>query len=116
MLARDARGRWRARPAHHQRNSCNLLRAFKLERPVFGGDRGFPLAGSYRLSARAQVSVTVSRKAAPSATFAAAERPAGETIRFSVPARGLPRGDYTVRLVVEVGRGSGGAVLDSRRL
>ena len=41
--ARRARAASRARPAHHRRDSCELLRAFKLERPVFGGTTRTPL-------------------------------------------------------------------------
>ncbi|HEX6945353.1 MAG TPA: hypothetical protein VF196_04105, partial [Casimicrobiaceae bacterium] len=116
VLTRDARGRWRPRPEHYRRASCNLLRSFKLERPVFGGAQGMPLAGAYRVSARARVTVTISRGGKVVKRFATAERPANRTIRFSLPARGLPRGDYTVRLLAQSGEDQVSAVLTSRRL
>ncbi|HEX8120725.1 MAG TPA: hypothetical protein VF549_05585 [Solirubrobacteraceae bacterium] len=116
VLTRDARGRWRARPPHYRRASCNLLRAFKLERPVFGGRQRTPLAGAYRLAARARVTVTISRGSRIVKRFATSEQDANRTIRFSLPARGLPRGDYTVRLVAQSGDDQVSDVLTSRRL
>ncbi len=116
VLSRDGRGRWRVRPPHHRRASCNLLRTFKLERPVFGGRRGTPLAGSYRLATRARVTVTITRAGKIVRRFATSERQADRTIRFSLRARGLPRGDYTVRLVAQSGEDQVTDVLTTRRL
>ncbi|HEX8206236.1 MAG TPA: hypothetical protein VF587_09280 [Solirubrobacteraceae bacterium] len=116
VLSRDARGRWRQRAPHHRRASCNLLRTFKLERPVFGGRQRLPLAGSYRLAARSRVTVTVTRGGKVVKRFPASEQPAGQTIRFSLPSRRLPRGFYRVRLLAQSGEDQVAAVLASRRL
>jgi hypothetical protein len=116
VLARDARGRFSARPSHYRRESCGLLRAFKLERPVFGGPRRARLAGSYRLTTRGKVTVTVSRGTKVVKRFAAVERGPGRTFRFSLPARGLARGDYTVRLLAQSGEDQVSAVVTARRL
>jgi hypothetical protein len=116
VLVRDGRGRWRERTPHYRRASCNLLRSFKLRRPVFGGAQRTPLAGAYRLSARARVTVTISRGGRVVRRFATSERPANTTIRFSVPARRLRRGTYTVRLLAQSGEDQISVVLASRRI
>jgi hypothetical protein len=116
VLSRGADGRFRPRPSHFRRDSCSLLRRFKLERPVFGGRRRTPLAVAYRLNARARVTVTVSRGTRVVRRFATVERQAGRTFRFSIPAARLPRGDYTVRLLAQSGEDQVSAVVTSRRL
>ena len=67
-------------------------------------------------SRRARVTVTVRRGSRIVRRFDTAEQPADRTIRFSVPARGLPAGDHTVRLVAQSGEDQVSAVLVSRRL
>jgi hypothetical protein len=49
VALRYRRGRWSVRPDHYLRTSCGALKAFKLERTVFGGRRRVPLRISYRL-------------------------------------------------------------------
>jgi hypothetical protein len=116
VLARDARGRFAPRPSHFRRDSCGLLRRFKLERPAFGGTRRTPLAGAYRLTARGRVTITVSRRGRVVRRFRTAERAANRTYRFRLGARGLRRGDYTVRLLAQSGEDQVAAVVTARRL
>ncbi|HEX8103143.1 MAG TPA: hypothetical protein VF533_11045 [Solirubrobacteraceae bacterium] len=116
VLARDARGRFSPRPSHYRRAGCGLLRAFKLERPVFGGVRRAALAGSYRLAARGRVTVTVLRGSRVVKRYRTVERRAGRTFRFRLPARGLRRGDYTVRLLAQSGEDQVAATVTARRL
>jgi hypothetical protein len=97
VLARRG-GRFVRRPGHHRRAACGVLRQFKLERPVFGGRRGVPLRIAYRLRSAARVSVVVTRGGRVVKRFRAGRRRAGVTVRLAVPARGLPRGAYRVRL------------------
>ena len=87
------------------------MRSFRLRRPVFGG--GTPLAGSYRLATPARVTVTVMRGRKVVRRFTPAER---RTFRFTLPAHGLPRGNYTVRLVARSGDDQVSAVVGARRL
>ena len=62
------------------------------------------------------MTVTVSRGSRVVKRFATTERAAGRTFRFTVPARGLRRGDYTVRLLVQSGEDQVSNTLVSRRL
>jgi len=73
--------------------------------PVFGRT----LAGSYRLSAPAQVTLTVLRGRKVVKRFAADRR----SFRFAL--RGLPRGSYRVRLVAHSGDDQVSAVVAARR-
>jgi hypothetical protein len=106
----------RVRPSHHRRDSCSLLRRFKLERPVFGGGRAVALRGSYRLARAATVSIAVTRGKTVVKRFAPATRVAGRMYRFTLPARGLARGDYRVRLRAISGEDQLQATLTARRL
>jgi hypothetical protein len=116
VLARKASGRFIRLSGLQRRVGCGLLAGFRLERPVFGGTTGVPLAGSYRLTARGKVTLTVSRGRRVVKRFATVERAAGRTFRFSLPARGARRGRYTVRLVAQSGEDQVVSVLTARRL
>ena len=110
------RGRFSVRPDFYRVDRCDVLRSFKLTRPVFGGSNRKPLGISYRLNRAGRVTVTVLRGSRTIRRFAAASRTANRTYRLSMPPR-LRRGEYRVRIVVE---GGGGArtvsTLVSRRL
>ena len=114
-VERTRSGRFRQRPAHYRRDSCELLRKVKLERPVFGGRNRVPLRGAYRLTAPATVTVTVTRGKKTIRRFTA-QRPANRTFRFSVPSRRLPRGDYRVVVHAAAGGAQAASVLTARRL
>ncbi len=97
-------GKFRSRTAHYARVSCGLLTSYKLEYPGFGGSSGRPLRIAYRLSRRADITVVVARRAGGKVvkTFRAKNSKAG-TSRLTLPARGLRRGDYVVRLTAKAG-------------
>jgi hypothetical protein len=116
VLARTASGRFIRLSGLQRRAGCGLLAAFTLDRPVFGGTTGVPLAGSYRITARGKVTITVTRGRRVVKRFATVERAAGRTFRFSLPAGRLPRGDYTVRLLAHSGEDQVSTVLSARRL
>jgi hypothetical protein len=116
VMERLRSGRFVSRAAHHRRDGCGLLRAFKLERPVFGGRSGTPLRAAYRLTSRARVTVTVLRGRRVVKRLATVTRAGGRTWRVSVPARGLRRGEYTVRLHAVSGEDQISATLAARRL
>jgi photosystem II stability/assembly factor-like uncharacterized protein len=102
VLARDG-GRWSGRPAHYGREGCTLLRSFKLERPVFGGSSGRSLGIAFRLARGARVTVTVTRGDTLVRRYGTATRQANRTHRLRLSARGLPRGDYRVRVRAVLG-------------
>ncbi len=115
VVLRRTAGRFSRRADHHRRASCDLVRGFKLERPVFGGLRSAPLRISYRLAAAAKVTITVSRGSTVVRRLTA-RAAAGRTHRLQLRSRGLRRGDHRVRLRAE---GSGTPVevtLGARRL
>ena len=117
ITLRRSNGRFRARPAFYRRESCGLLSSFKLERPAFGGrGAGVPLRIAYRVTRAAQIRVTVSRGKRVVRRFATRQVTAGRTGRLVLPARGLPRGDYTVRLEAVEGGSTVRTSLVSRRL
>jgi hypothetical protein len=116
VFERTRSGAFRRRPGHHRRNACALLRAFKLERPAFGGRDRTPLRLSYRLTAGADVSVTVTRGRRTIKRFVSRRRAAGRTYRLALPARGLSRGDYRVRLRAVSGEDQISATLVARRI
>ena len=116
VVLRRSGGRFRPAPLHHRRASCGLLRQFKLERPVFGGTRRTPLRIAYRLSSPARVGVTVRRAGRVVRRFRTLEQSEGRTYRLRLPARGLERGVYSVRLVARSGTQRVVATLRSRRL
>ena len=97
VTLRRSRGRFAVIRPHYARAGCDLLRAFKLSSPAFGGKRR-ALGIAFRLTEPASVEVTVRRAGRVVKRFAARPRPAGRTIRLSLSARGLRRGDYQVTL------------------
>jgi hypothetical protein len=108
VVLRVRGGRVARRPPHHRRESCGLIRRFKLERPVFGGTRRTPLRGSFQLARDARYRVTITRRGRVVRRFAGS----GRRARFSLRARGRARGDYRVTLRA----GGASATLISRRL
>jgi hypothetical protein len=104
------------RPGHHRRDSCQLLRTFKLERPAFGGRTRTPLRVAYRLSRRADVTVTIRRGRRVVRRFTQRGRAAGRVYRLAVPSRNLPRGDYEVQLRAVGGEDQIAVALAARRI
>ncbi|HEX8119996.1 MAG TPA: M14 family zinc carboxypeptidase [Solirubrobacteraceae bacterium] len=111
-------GRWLKRPPHYRKESCTLLTAYKLLRPVFGGPTRRPVTAAYRLSRRARAGITVMRGRRVVARGKMRVRRADTTYRVKLSAKGLPRGDYRFILKVRPtgGRKAVRAVLTSRRL
>ncbi|HEX8082809.1 MAG TPA: sialidase family protein [Solirubrobacteraceae bacterium] len=115
IALRLAHGRFRLRPSFYRRDSCGLVRSFKLQRPVFAGRTHTPLRIAFRLSRPALVSVTVLRGKRVVKRFGPSERAADVTHRLRLPAR-VRRGTYRVRLVARRGDQVVRATLTSRRL
>jgi hypothetical protein len=113
IVLRKRDGRFSRVVRHHRRGDCQVLRSFKLERPVFGGRQGTPLRIAYRLSRAARVTLTVTRGRRVVARRTAS-RAAGRTFRIAVDPRA--RGAYRVRIVAEAGGERVTATLGARRL
>ncbi len=116
ITLRRVNGRFSARPDFYRRATCDLLRSYKLERPVFGGRSNRDLGISYRLAEAARVEVTVTRGSRTVRRFAASQRQAGRTFRLRLDSEGLARGDYRVTLVARRGGRTVRSVLTTRRL
>lgn len=93
-------GRFSLRPDFQARDRCVVLRAFKLERPVFGGRTNRALGISYRLDRAARVTVTVTRAGRTVRRFRTTSDRAGRTYRLRLAAERLRRGDHEVRIAV----------------
>jgi hypothetical protein len=116
VLARNAAGRFIRLRALQRRVGCGLLAGFRLDGPVFGGSNRVALAGTYRLTARSKVTITISRGTKVVKRFATVERAANRTFRFSFSATGRARGLYTVRLLAQSGEDQVVSILTARRL
>ena len=109
-------GKWRKRPPHFRRGSCDLVPSFKLTFPTFGGTTNRTLGISYRLSTKARVSVTVKRGKQVVRKYRTVRRKAGKRFVLRLPAAGLARGDYRVKLVAKAGKRKVRSKLVARRL
>ena len=100
LALRRKNGRFARRPDFEARDGCGPLRAFKLERPVFGGRTNRALGISYRLNRAARVTVTVMRGARTVRRFRTTSDRAGRTYRLRLATEGLRRGDHRIRISV----------------
>ncbi len=114
IALRRAHGRFFVRPAFQRRDSCGLVRAYRLSGPTFGGRTQRRLGVAYRLARRARVSLAVYRGKRVVKRFRTRVRKAGHVYRLRLRAK--RRGDYRVRLVARAGRARVKSTLVSRRL
>ena len=113
IVLRRAHGRFALARRHHRRGSCEILRSFKLQRPVFGGRAGTPLRVAYRLTRRARVTLTVTRGGRTVLRRVTVREP-GRTYRVALTPR--RRGVYRVRLTTQAGGRRATSTLTARRL
>jgi hypothetical protein len=111
-------GRFTARPDFYRRDTCGLLRSYKLERAAFGGSTKRPLRAAFRLTRAATVKLQVLRGKTVVKTLIKSKRfAAGKTRRTSLSAKSLRRGDYRVRITVKrAGRKTVKSTLTTRKL
>ena len=110
-------GRFTVRPAFQRANSCtNLVGAFRLNRPVFGGKQKRALFASFRLNQAADVKVTVTRNGKVVRTTQRKRYAAGKGATLRVTPKGRARGDYVVTISAERQGRTATATLTSRRL
>ena len=94
-------GRFTARPDFYRRESCALLRSYKLERATFGGRTRRPLRAAFRLTRASIVRIDVLRGAKLVKTLVKSRRfAANRTHRATLTAKRLRKGDYRVRITV----------------
>jgi hypothetical protein len=111
------RGRFTVRPAFQRANSCtNLVGAFRLNRPVFGGRQKRALFASFRLNRAAGVKITVTRRGKVVRTTQRRTYAAGKGRTIRVTPKGRARGDYVVTISAERQGRTATATLTSRRL
>lgn len=96
-LRRSAR-RFRTERTFARRDGCGAVRAFKLERPAFGGRRNRAVGVSFRLAFEGRATVEVLRGGRVVRRLASAVRRGGVLHRVRLGAERLPRGRYEVRL------------------
>ena len=97
IVLRKQGGRFKKVARHYRRGDCELLRSYKLERPVFGGRQRTPLRVAFRLTRAAPVTITVirgKRVVARRTVNSAGNR----TYRLAL--RPSARGVYRVRITV----------------
>ncbi len=91
-------GRFTARPDFYRRESCALLRSYKLERAAFGGSARRPLRTAFRLTRASTVRLDVLRGKQVVKTLLTSRRfAANRTHRATLKASGLRTGDSKVR-------------------
>jgi len=113
---RRSKGRFSRRASFYRRESCGLLRSYKLERPVFGGRGRRALGVAFKLAAPSRVAVEVLRGSRVVRRYPTVTRPGGVTQRLRFAGRG-PRGDYRFRLTARRPDGTAvRAILTARRL
>jgi hypothetical protein len=116
VALRRSHGRFTVRPSFYGRNSCGLLRSFKLRSPAFGGTTRRAQGIAFQLNRAARVRVDVLRGSRVVRRFRARQRAAGPIFRLRLPVRGLRRGDYRFRLIAVGGGRRVRSTLTARRL
>ncbi len=100
-------GRYRVLSKHERQDTCGLLRRFKLYRPVFGGRTNRSLVISSRFGADARAEIVVRRRGGRVVRRFKQQRYAGGVLHRkrlgSSLVRRLPRGQYTVTIIVRDG-------------
>ncbi len=110
-LRRAGRG-FRTQPTFARRDGCGAIRAFKLERPAFGGRANRAVSVSFRVANPGRVTVDLLRGGRRVRTLSSTTRRAGVLHRVRLDAEGLRRGRYQVRLRT----GSATATLTAARI
>ena len=96
IVLRKRNGRFTRVARHYRRGDCQLLRSFKLERPVFGGRQRTPLRVAFRLTRAAQVKLDRRARQARRRPLRGdpAREPHDPAVVPPSQARHLPRADH----------------------
>ena len=99
VALRRRNGRWSVRPQYYRRQSCQLVEAFKLTRPVFGGRERRGLGISFNLRRASDVEVVVRQGGRVIRRFPKRRYVARRTIRLRLASgHARRRGDVKVTL------------------
>ena len=109
-------GRFSVLPPFYRRDTCGVVRSYKLTRPVFGGRTNRAVYASFRLNRAADVAIVVTRGGKVIRRFRGVDREADRTYRVRLDSEKLGRGSYEVRLVVRRGSRTRTFTLTTRRL
>jgi hypothetical protein len=110
-------GRFAARPDFYRRDTCGLLRSYKLERPTFGGTTKRPLRVAFRLTRAANVRIQVRRGNRVETLVRSKRFAGGRTHRATLRSAGLRKGDYRVQIrVSRAGSRTTTSTLTTRKL
>jgi hypothetical protein len=92
-------GRFVARPDFQTGSSCDVLRSLQVRSPVFGGRKNVAAAVSFRLTQNmTTVRIDALRGKKVVRRVTRREAVAGRTYKVAIPARGLKKGTYTIRI------------------
>ena len=118
VALRRRNGKFVNRPASYLKDPCGALSSFKLQRPVFGGNRNRGLKITYRLPRGVdRVDVKASARGRVIKRFKNSGDDGKRTYRLLLPARGIRRGtDVRVRITVKRAGSRQSSVLVSRRI
>ena len=116
VALRRTNGRLSMRRPFTARETCRLLTRTKLNRPVFGGSTGKPLTVAFRARRNTTVSVEVFRGTRLVRRLRSGAASSARTVRSTLAAGRLPRGDYTVRVTAGSGSDRQVETMTSRRL
>lgn len=95
---RRTRGRFTVQRTFARRDGCADLRAFKVERPAFGGRGSRAVGVSFRLAREGRVTVELRRGGRTVRRLTSSVRRGGVLHRLRIAPEGLRRGRYEVRL------------------
>jgi Tol biopolymer transport system component len=103
LVFQRRRGKFAARPVHTLRDTCSVLRSFRLSSPVFGGKNARALQISYVLGGASDVEISVRRGREVVLTVAEARRPGGVNLKTPLLPVGMKRGEYKVTIRITRG-------------
>jgi len=103
LVFQRRQGKFVARPAHTLRDTCLVLRAFRLASPVFGSKKGRGLVISYRLGGASDVEISVRRGKAVVFAPPKVRSPGDKMVKVRLPAKDLKRGRYKVTIRITRG-------------
>jgi hypothetical protein len=107
-VARRA-GRFHSLPALERSSACGAIRLLRAESPAFGGRGAAALRASFRLGSAGLARLELLRGGRVVRRLRSRRAGAGRLVHVTVPARGLARGAYRLRLSAGGARRSVGA-------
>jgi len=98
IALRRTAGRFATERTFARRDGCGAVRAFKLQRPAFGGRANRAVSVSFRLAFQARATVELRRGGRTVRRLSSAVRRGGVLHRVRLDSERLRRGRYEIRL------------------